>query len=104
MTAEAAVSTAQRLVSMFEHDRRRIQAEFGRVAGSALRVHAALQERPLTTLPEICRRTGLSHPAASAMKLLVSHRVAQEVTGRKRDRIFTYRDHLAILSEGTDAL
>lgn len=104
-TAEGAVSTAQRLVRLFQRDRDLIQEKCGRAAGSALRVHAALQERPVTTLPEVCRRSGLSYPAASAaMQLLVRHRIAQEVTGKKRDRIFTYGEHLAILSEGTDAL
>jgi Fic family protein len=101
-TAEGAVSTAQRLVSLFQRDRQRIQA-CGRAAGSALRVQAVLQERPAATLPDICRRSGLSFPAASAaVRLLTDQGVAEEVTGRKRDRVFTYREHLEILSEGTE--
>lgn len=101
-TAEGAVSTAQRLGKLFERDRDRIQA-CGRAAGSALRVHGALQQRPAAALPELCRRTGLSYPAAGgAVRLLVEHGIVEEVTGRKRGRVFIYREHLAILSEGTE--
>ncbi len=103
LTADGAVSTAQRLVALFQQDRTRIQELCGRTAGSALRVHAVLKERPAITLQEACRRTGLSHPTVStAMASLLSHGIAEEITGRRRDRVFTYRAHLAILSEGTD--
>lgn len=102
-TAEVAVSAAQRLVSLFQHDQARIQA-CGRGAGSALRVHAALQQRPAATLPELCRRTGLSYPAASgAISLLVAQEMVEEVTGRKRDRVFIYREYVTLLSEGTES-
>lgn len=44
-TAEGAVSTAKRLVELFQRDRERIVPR-GRRAGSALRVHDALKARP----------------------------------------------------------
>ena len=34
------------------------------------------------------------------MEHLVAHGIAQEVTGRKRDRVFAYREYLAALNEG----
>ena len=46
-SAESAVSTARRLADLFEADRNRIQQE-GRAAGSALRVHDVLKQRPVT--------------------------------------------------------
>lgn len=57
-TAKSAVETAQRLTALFAVDRAKVQQE-GRKAGSALRVHDALQARPLIPLPEVARRTGL---------------------------------------------
>jgi Fic family protein len=103
-TAEGAVSTAQRLASMFQEDRSRIQ-DRGRAAGSALRVHEALKERPVTSLQEVSRRSGLSFPAASAgMVLLEKAGIAQELTGRKRNRVYGYSRYLEILSEGTETL
>ncbi len=101
-TAQGAVSTARRLVAVFEEDAGRIQAR-GRAAGSALRVHDVLKQRPLTTLQEIRRRAGLSFPAASdAMSLLAELGISRELTGKKRNRVFGYTRYLAILSEGTE--
>ncbi len=103
-TATGAVATAQRLVELFNADTGRIQSG-GRAAGSALRVHAALRERPVGSLKEIVRRTGLSFPAATAgMSVLVKLGVARELTGRKRNRLFAYGRYLDILSEGTEPL
>jgi len=103
-TAEGAVTTARRLVALFGEDRGRIQAK-GRLAGSALRVHGALQARPVTTLSEIRANTGLSFPAAAAgMGVLAELGIARELTGRKRDRVFAYDRYLAVLQEGTEPL
>jgi len=102
-TAEGAVSTAQRLGEMFRADRARIELR-GRRAGSALRVHEALKARPILSMPEACRTTGLSFPAASsAMDLLVELAVARELTGKRRNRLFVYDGYLATLNEGTEA-
>jgi Fic family protein len=101
-TAESAVSTARRLVSLIDEDRRQIQSR-GRVAGTALRVHDALRERPILSLQETRRRTRLSFPAVSAgMNLLMDLGIARELTGKKRNRLFGYGRYLAILDEGTE--
>ncbi|MBI4880553.1 MAG: Fic family protein [Planctomycetes bacterium] len=102
-TAEGAVATAQRLGDLFQEDRRRTEAK-GRRAGSALRVHESLKARPILSLTGVCEWTGLSFPAASsAMELLVEQRIARELTGKRRNRLFVYDRYLAILSEGTEA-
>ena len=96
-TAAGAVTTAQRLVALFEEDRRVVQ-ERGRAAGSALRIHHAMRERPITTLRAATGRTGLSFPAVSSgIKLLVDLGIAKEVTGKKRNRVFAYSRYLAML-------
>jgi len=101
-TAEGAVTTAQRLGSLFLEDAEKIQQE-GRAAGSALRAHQVLKERPITTLQEVAERSGLSFPAASAgMQVLERLGVARELTGKKRNRLFGYDSYLAILNEGTE--
>lgn len=103
-TAGGAVTTAQRLVKLFSTDEGRVQKS-GRAAGSALRVHAALRERPILSLPDICRRTGLSFPAATkGMALLEKLGTVRELTGRQRNRLFAYDHYLQILSEGTEPL
>ncbi|MFA5786295.1 MAG: Fic family protein [Actinomycetota bacterium] len=101
-TGTSAVATARRLGALFEEDRARLQTQ-GRKAGSALRVHDALKERPLATLQNVAQRADLSFPAAAAgMTLLVELSICRELTGRKRNRVFVYDRYLEILSEGTE--
>jgi len=102
LTAEGALATARRLTALFGEDRERIQ-QVGRTAGSALRVHRALQERPVASLADVAERTGLSFPAASTgMRVLERLGIARELTGRRRNRLFGYQRYIAILSEGTE--
>ena len=102
-TANGAVSTAQRLMSLFQEDQARIQ-QTGRAAGSALRVHRAMTARPIMSIAGIRNQTGLSFPAASsAMERLSDLTVVREVTGQQRNRLYAYDHYLAILSDGTEA-
>ena len=104
VTAEGAVATSRRLVDMFASDRTTIERRAGRRAGSALRVHDALQARPVLSLPRVCTHTKLSFPtAAAAMESLVEQGIARELTGRPRNRIFAYDRYFSILAEGTEA-
>ena len=101
-TARGAVSTAQRLLSLFREDQARIQSG-GRAAGSALRVHQMLRERPIASLQDLADRTGLSFSATSAgMTILEELNVTREMTGMKRNRLFCYDRYVAILGEGTE--
>lgn len=100
-TAEAAVSTARRLVDLFDKDQIRIR-KMGRQAGSLLRVHEALKPRPLCTVADAAKRSGLSFPTvASALESLVASGIVRELTGKKRNRVFVYDKFLTMLNEGT---
>ena len=101
-TAEEAVATARRLTALFDADRERIAAQ-GRRAGSMLRVHGVLCQRPLATLKDVARTTRLTFPTASAaMGALASLGIVREFTGRQRNRVFAYDRYLSILNEGTE--
>lgn len=101
-TAENAVDTAQRLERLFRDGRDRVILQ-GRRAGSALRLHDALKERPVISLQAARRRTGLSFATvSSAMDLLMELGIARELTGKRRNRVFAYDSYLAILNEGTE--
>ncbi len=103
-TANQAFDAATRIVDLFKQDRERITAESDRV-GSALRVHELFQQTPYLTANQIVHRTGLSAPTVNAaLADLERLGVLDEVTGRKRGRVFSYRRYLAILSEGTAPL
>ncbi len=101
-TATDAVQTAQRLGKLFEADTQRVQ-QGGTAAAtaSALRVLAALRQRPLTSLKHLVERSGLSFPTASkAMQTLTQLGIAEERTGQRRNRIFAYTAYLDVLNEG----
>ena len=70
-----------------------------------LRVLQSLHERPVITLNEVSRRTGLSFPtSAKGMTSLVNIGLVRELTGFRRNRVFAYDRYLAILGEGTEPL
>ncbi len=101
-TAENAAATARRLTERFAADRQRLATE-GRKAGSALRVHEALQERPILSIPETRKRTHLAFPTVSAaMRLLEATGVVREITGFSRNRVYVYNEYLRILNEGVE--
>jgi Fic family protein len=101
-TADAAVSTAHRLVTMAQEDRARIQT-VGRVAGSALQVHQALLTRPVTTVARLAADTRLSIPAVTnAIAALSEQKLVREITGRKRNRVFAYDRYMDVLNQGTE--
>ncbi|MFA5969156.1 MAG: Fic family protein [Sphingomonas sp.] len=103
-TANQAFNAATRIVDLFKDDRERIMAESDR-AGSALRVHDLFQQNPFLTANQLVERTGLSAPTVNAVLAdLERLGVVDEVTGKKRGRVFGYRRYLAILSEGTEPL
>jgi Fic family protein len=103
-TAAGAVQAAKRLIGLFKHDTDRLET-LGRTAPAAHRVLRALRERPATSLKDVCHRTGMSFPtAAKGMNALVKLGIAEEFTGRKRNRVFVYDSYVTILNEGTRPL
>jgi len=103
-TANQAFYAATQIVELFKQDRDRITNESDR-AGSALRIHDMFQQNPYLTANQIVHQTGLSAPTVNAaLADLQRFGIVEEVTGRKRGRVFSYRGYLAILSEGTDPL
>ena len=103
-TANQAFEAATQIVDLFKEDRERITTESDR-AGSALRVHGLFQQNPFLTANQVVQITGLSAPTVNAaLADLKRLDIVDEVTGRKRGRVFSYRRYLAILSEGTDPL
>ncbi len=89
----------QSLTALFGVDRGRNLA-LGRRAGSALRVHEALQSRPLATIQVLCARSGLTFPTVSAaLDDLASLEIVREITGKQRDRVFAYRAYLDRLND-----
>jgi Fic family protein len=103
-TATAAVDTAQRLLAISQADRVKVQGA-GRIAGSALQIHHALLSRPVSTIGRLAAETKLSVPAVTAaLTALAELGLVSEITGRKRNRVFSYVPYLEVLQQGTEPL
>ncbi len=95
-SAEQAVATARRIGTLFVEDRERIQSL--RAAGSALRVHQALQRQPILSISVAAERTQLSTPTVmKAVASLERLGIARELTGKRRNRLFGYDRYIATL-------
>jgi Fic family protein len=104
-SAGTAVATVQRLVAASDAHHRQIQQLGARAAGTPLQIHHALQERPVNSAKGLAATTGMSTPAVlKAIAVLEQLGIVSEVTGRRRNRVFAYQEHLRILSEGTEPL
>lgn len=103
-TANQAFEAGTRIVDLFKSDRDRITAESDR-AGSALRIHDQFQQNPYLTANQLVEHTGLTAPTVNAALADMERLdIVEEVTGRRRGRVFGYKRYLAILSEGTEPL
>lgn len=99
-----AVTTAQSILRVFEHDRLRIE-QLGRPAGSALRLYQYLQRKPLITIQKAADATAMTRPTvAASVKHLTGLGIVRELTGKERHRLFVYDEYLKILNEGTEPL
>jgi len=55
--------------------------------------------------PSVCRRTGLApHAVNKVMQAFARAGLVKELTGQKRNRLYSYDRCLSILSEGTEPL
>jgi len=99
--ANQAADTATALVALFARDRARIQA-LGRAAGGALRVYDVLRRRVVVSIAGVAQEARVTWPTAkAALERLGDQGIATESTGRRRDRLYTYKKQLAILDRGT---
>lgn len=101
-TADQAVETAKRILSLLDTDRAQINA-MGPKAGSLLRVHTVLQSRLALSVAEAASLSGVSDPTArTALRGLMGMKIVKEVTGKKRDQVFVYEQYVRILNDGTE--
>ena len=103
-TAQEAAETATRILSLFSKDRQKIQ-KLGRSAASALRLHEFMQRKPIANIAAAAKALKLSIPTVTvSLNHLVRIGIVEEVTGKRRDRLFTYSRYFNIVSEGTEPL
>jgi len=90
-TARQAASAAVQILHLFEADRKKIQT-LGRKTASALRVHEYMQGHPLIKIDPTAKSLKLSIPTITgALESLAKLKIAKEMTGKRRDRLFATR-------------
>ena len=101
-TATQAIDTAQRLMKLSADDGQRING-LKRISGSAHLIHKAMLERPMASPNWIQEKTRLS-PATvnSCLRELEQLGIVKEVTGQKRNRLYSYVEYIGIMNEGTE--
>jgi Fic family protein len=101
-TANQAATTASRLLQVFQKDRDQLHA-LGRRGASALKLHDVLQKHPVISVPRLVGKFGFTAPTAnSALKVLIECGIVREITGHRRNRVFSYADYLRTLNKGTE--
>lgn len=102
VTATQAVKTAQQLHDLSIRDREKINT-LGRAAVSAVRVHRALMEHPLTTSGWLVEKTGITPATVNkALSHLEELGIVKEVTAQKRNRLFSYAEYINLMGRGAE--
>ena len=97
-TAEEATSTARAILDLREEHRRAIQGQTTGVNG--LRLLDLLFERPLVHVNLVKDSLGISFVTASRLvEQLKGLGVLEEITGRRRDRVFSYTPYVALVRD-----
>jgi len=101
-TAESAVKSANQLMKVADQDREKIRT-IGRAAGSALRVHQALLQKPVISIPKACKLSGLwATTVTMVMEQLEKLGIVKEITGGRRNRLYNYVSYMKILNKGME--
>jgi Fic family protein len=101
-TATQAVDTAQQLMRLSAEDGQRIHG-LKRISGSAHLIHKAMLERPMAS-PNWIQEKALLSPATvnACLRELEQLGIVKEVTGQKRNRLYSYVEYIRIMNEGTE--
>jgi len=103
-SAKQAVHTAKQINMLFENDLLKIQ-QLGRSRLSCIEVLEYLKKMPQTSVPLLSKELNITAPTArSAINHMLKLGILEEITAKKRDRVYVYRKYLDILDEGAEPL
>jgi len=101
-TANAAVTTARALMQLSEADAETLHIQ-QRQSATLSKMHQALLKRPIVTAAWLQKQTDMA-PATiqSGLQKLEQLGIVQELTGKQRDRVYAYKNYIAILDQGNE--
>ena len=107
--AREGVNLVDRLMKLVDRDRAKIAGSRGgsiyqqAARTSNLEVFEQLRQKLAITIPETATVTGISKPTvARALDELESMKIAREITGKKRDRVYIYSEYVSILNSDAE--
>ena len=101
---DQAVQTVHKVLELFKSDNQKIQS-LGRARYSGHYLHQIFQNIPISSIPNLIKKMQVTAPAVhNAIENLEKLEILHEITGRKRGRIYIYKEYYDILSEGTEPI
>jgi Fic family protein len=100
-TTRQATNMAEKIIKLFDNDRMRIE-QSGSRSGVILRTFELLKRHPITSVPHAAAQLKLTPPTVrKAIEQLGDMEIVNEVSGKQRDRIYTYDAYMSILNDET---
>jgi Fic family protein len=100
-SATQALSAAEAMNLLFAQDLRKISS-LGRARFSCEQTLEYLKQLPQLSVPILSKGLGITAPTARvALNQMVRLGILEEISGKKRDKIYVYRNYLNILETGT---
>lgn len=101
-SARQALQMATDINKVFDQDFQKI-ASLGRARFSCEQVLEYLKKLPQVSVPLLAKELGMTAPTArSALNHLLELEILTERSGKKRDKVYVYRNYLDILEEGAE--
>ena len=99
MAATAATQLAKRVCLLLEHDRSML-AQLGRVRGTVEQVYEVFLRKPMLPVIIVAQEAGVTFPTAQkAIDTLQDLGIIEEISGRQRDRMYSYVRYLELLEQ-----
>jgi Fic family protein len=101
-SAKQALSTVALLNDLFDQDDTKI-ASLGRARFACKRTLEYMKRLPQVAVPLLEGELGITAPTARrALESMVKLGILEEISGKKRDKIYVYRKYLTILEDGAE--
>lgn len=102
MSSKQAIQTADSINDLFSKDVEKI-SHLGRARFSCEQTFEYIKRLPQVTVALISKELKMTQPTArSALNNLKSIGVLEEISGKKRDKVYVYRNYLNILEDGAE--
>lgn len=101
-TSNQAVNTAKNLIALINDHEAKVNS-MGRASSTALVVYRCFVKQPVLNANAIQTQTSLSAATIhSSLENLIKLGILEEVSQKKRNKIFVYKEYINILNDGTE--